>query len=296
MLTDSMSMHCAAHVLAGDYDRAIALSDQAFQISEASHNLWGQSFSRMIIGLAYWELGRPDQAIAMAGESVQRGKLAGFVASQVLAGGYLAAFYGNLGAVEQGLALARQAVAIAESQFPHFRSHPLGVLAQLHLRAGEPAAAAAVVEQGLQDPYCAAHPAWNMRIHLAEIELALQQERYEQTIALADLWLDRLRQHNLRTYIATILHCRGQAQLALGDRDAAGHSLGEARDIAAAIGSQAALWPILITMSRLEADPTAAEQLRHQARAIVETIAGHIDSADLRASFLNQPDVQPLFK
>jgi tetratricopeptide (TPR) repeat protein len=249
----------------------------------------------MMVCLVYWEFGRPDQALSMANESVRLGELAGFMAAQVLAGGHRVVIYGNLGALEQGLQMARQAVTIAETHFPHFRCHPLGILAQLHLAAGNLTEAETLVEQGRKDPYVDAHPNWNMRIHFAEAELALTQGDYEQAITFTDHWLLRLREHKLRTHTPAMLHLKGQVQLAAGQADAARESWLEARDIATATGSRATLWPILFALSRLEPDPTEAKRLHRQARDIVETIAGHIGAADLQASFLNLPAVRDLF-
>ena len=86
----------------------------------------------------------------------------------------------------------------------------------------------------------------------------------------------------------------GQQRKALGQVEAARESLLEARDIATATGSRATLWPILAALSALEPDPTAAQQLHRQAQEIVESIASFISAADLRASFLNLPQVQAL--
>jgi tetratricopeptide (TPR) repeat protein len=294
MLTDNMSMACMVHVAAGEYDQAIALSDEAFRISASSNNLWGQSYSRMMICWAYWELGQPERALKMANESVQLGKLAGFVASQVLAGGHQAVIYGNLGAIEQGLDMAQQAVTVAETQFPHFRCHPLGILAQLHLLAGNLAEAETIVDEGRKDPYVEAHPTWNMRIHIAEAELALKLGNYEQAIAVTDHWLPRLRKNDIRAYLPTFLYLRSQAFLATDQTEAARRDLVEAQEIAAAVGLRSALWPVLFALSRLESDATEARYLQRQAREIVETIASHIGAPDLQASFLNQPTVATL--
>lgn len=294
MLTDNLSMTAMAHVAAGDYDQAIALSNEAFHLCESSNNLWGQSYSLMMVCLAYWEFGRPDKALTTANESVRLGEMAGFMAAQVLAGGHRAAMYGHLGAIESGLVMARQALTVAETHFPHFRCHPLGRLVQLQLMAGNLNEAEAAVEQGKNDPYRDAHPTWNMQLNIAEAELALSQGNYEQAIAIADHWLPRLRQHNLRAYTPAMLQPKSQAQLVLGQVEAARESLLEARDIATATGSRATLWPILAALSALEPDPTAAQQLHRQAQEIVESIVGYISAADLRASFLNLPQVRAL--
>ncbi|MCB9109301.1 MAG: hypothetical protein H6633_34430 [Anaerolineales bacterium] len=143
---------------------------------------------------------------------------------------------------------------------------------QLQLMAGNLNEAEAAVEQGKNDPYRDAHPTWNMQLNIAEAELALSQGNYEQAIAIADHWLPRLRQHNLRAYTPAMFQPKSQAQLVLGQVEAARESLLEARDIATATGSRATLWPILAALSALEPDPTAAQQLHRQAQEIVESI------------------------
>ena len=91
-----------------------------------------------------------------------------------------------------------------------------------------------------------------------------------------------------------MLRPKSQAQLALGQVEAARESLLEARDIATAIGAQATLWPILLALSELDPDPAAAQRLHRQAQEIVESIVGYISAPDLRASFLNLPQVRKL--
>ncbi|MCB0192292.1 MAG: protein kinase [Anaerolineae bacterium] len=296
MLTDNLSMTAMAHVAAGDYKQAVALSNEAFQLSESSNNLWGQSYSLMMVCLAYWEFGQPGKALTTANESVRLGELAGFMAAQVLAGGHRAAMVGHLGAIEQGLDMAQQAVTIAETHFPHFRCHPLGILTQLYLMAGHLDEAEAVIARGKDDPYRDAHPTWNMRINIAEAELALKQENYEQSLAIADQWLPKLRQYNLRAYTPAMLQVKSQAQLALGHVDAARVTLLEACAILESTGSQATLWPILFALSQLETNAVAAQSLHHQARQIVESMAAHIDDPRLQSSFLNLPQVQAVLK
>ncbi|MCB0195744.1 MAG: AAA family ATPase [Anaerolineae bacterium] len=296
MLTDSMSMKCAAHIQAGEYQQAVDLSNEAFQMSEASNNLWGQSFSRMFVCWAYWELGQPGKAIALAQESLRVGKLAGFIASQVLTGGFLADIYRSLGAIEQGLQVAQQAVTAAETQFPHFRCHPLGVLAQLHLLNGNLSEAEKLVEQGKSDFYADAHPAWNMRTTIADVELAFQKGEHDQAIAKADKVLSLIRQNNFRTYMPTFLHLRSKALLAVGQVEAAREGWLEARTVAETTGSRASLWPSLLALSQLESDPAAVQHLLQQARVLVESIADNIHDPDLRASFLGLAQVQSVFE
>ena len=69
----------------------------------------------------------------------------------------------------------------------------------------------------------------------------------------------------------------------------------KARSEAEALGSRRTLWKILAALSEIEAqrgDAIETKNLRQQARQIVEDIAAHIPSPELRASFLNLPQVQ----
>lgn len=70
MLADNLSSSCLVCILAGEYDRAVAFSDEAFQVSQTIDNLWGQALSRWDIGRVYWERGQSARAIAVMNESI----------------------------------------------------------------------------------------------------------------------------------------------------------------------------------------------------------------------------------
>lgn len=63
--------------------------------------------------------------------------------------------------------------------------------------------------------------------------------------------------------------------------------------------SRRTLWPILAALSRLEqqrGNLTEAEVLHQRASEIIEYIAGHIATPELRATFLQQPEVRVVIK
>lgn len=295
MLTDNVAMTAMARVAAGDFDQAIKLSEDAYALSESHKNLWGQSYSRMMVCLAYWEKGNPTMALKMAHESVRVGRDAGFMAAQVMSGGYLASFFGELGALDRAQQAAQEAVGVAASHFPHFYCHPLGVLVQLHLKQGRIETAEALIRQAAADPYRTAQPCWNMRVNIAEVELALAKREFEYALELVDAWLPDLHAYELRAYLPTMLRLRGTACAGLARREDARRSLDEARHIAAITGARATLWPILVALADLVPSPDERRKLRRGARHIVTGIAGHIDSPDLRTSFLAQHQVKALF-
>jgi tetratricopeptide (TPR) repeat protein len=278
----------------GDYPLALTLADEAYQISQAIANLWGQAYSRISIGYVYWDRGQPDQAMAIMQECLRLGDLANYLTPQVLTRTYLAAVYGSLGAIEQGLEMIHLALAVAETHMPIFRPYVLTKLAQLHVWQGRFDEAEAAVEQGKKEFNRAGAPILFQVIFLAEAELAIRQGDYGRALAATDTLLTILSHSDLRVHIAEVLYLRGQIFGAMGQPETAQKTLFEARAAAEAVGSRRMLWQILFALSRIETDPGEATRLRQQAQEIVESIAGNVSDPELRASFLESAEVQEL--
>ena len=109
---------------------------------------------------------------------------------------------------------------------------------------------------------------------------------------MTETLLVKLRKFRMLAYMPEALYLQGRAFAALGQSDIAGERLQEARAAAEAIGSRRTLWPILFSLSQLQSDQDEALRLRQQAREIIHYISRHIDTTDLRATFLNQPHVK----
>ena len=95
--------------------------------------------------------------------------------------------------------------------------------------------------------------------------------------------------------LADELWLRGRAALALRQYDDAREFLLKAKETAETQEERAILWKILGIMSDLEKafdNADAAEQLRDQARAMVDDIATY--AGEMRGVFLNQPTVVQL--
>jgi tetratricopeptide (TPR) repeat protein len=115
MLADNLTVSCTRCIYVGEYDQAIAFSEEALQIGQSSNNLWSQSHSLYNIGNVYWERGQVDQATAVMEDSLRLSELAGFMVAQAGTRADLAAVYGDLGAIELGLETARLALTVAET-------------------------------------------------------------------------------------------------------------------------------------------------------------------------------------
>jgi class 3 adenylate cyclase/tetratricopeptide (TPR) repeat protein len=292
MLADSLSSASVAHYYAGEYERAIALAREALQISESINNSWGQSYSKWMVGGAFWERGEPSRAIGVMEESIRLSQLANFVVPQAYTRADLAAVYGDLGAVRLGLETAELALSISETQMPVLRAHTLGILAHLNILDGNLTEAEAAIDAGYKEPSREAWSVYFVPVPLADAELAIKKGDYERAMAVTNALLSSLREYGMRSQIPYVLYMQGQALLGLGEDEAARQRLLESCSEAQAIGSRRTLWHALSALSRLAADQREAQQLRREARQVVDYIADHIDQADLRRSFLNRPDVQ----
>ena len=292
MFANSLSTLCATSIYAGEFESALALSEEAYQISQSIGNPWGQSHSRYKIGHAVWELGQPAQAIAMMEDSLHLSEVSGFIFPQVITRVDLALLYGELGAIERGMETVRMALAVAETKVPFVHGHAMATLAYLHLLNDNLTEAKAALDQSKESLALKGYPVFFMPVPITDSKLALKQDDYERAVTVTDVVLTDLRQFNMRLYIPTVLYIQAQALLGQGQAEAARERLLEARAEAETIGSRRMLWQILLALSKVETDPAEADNLRQQARETVEYIANHIDQDDLRQSFLNLPDVQ----
>jgi predicted ATPase len=295
MLADCLGSAGASQYFYGEYERAIALSGEALQISESINNSWGQSFSQWIVGRAFWERGEINRAIATMRESVRFGELANFVVPQAYTRADLAALYGDLGAVNLGMETVRLALAFAERHVPIARTHCLGVMAKLQLLEGNVTDAEVAVRAAQKAPTQSVWPDHFVPVPLADGELALKQGDYKRAMKVTDELLSQLREFGMRSHFPYVLYMQGQALLGLGWEQDARQRFLECRSEAEAIGSRRVQWRVLLALSQIEPDPAEAERLRSNARRVVDVIAEHIDQDDLRRSFLNRPDVRLLF-
>ncbi len=145
VLADNLVSTATNDYLSGEHEQALALAEEALQISQSIENLWGLAHSRWLLGHIYFEYGHPDQAIEALEETIRLGEAGGFVPMTTRSD--LGWIYGGLGAIERGLEQIHLSLAETESLLPEWRSYPLVMQAWVHLGGGDLAAAEA-------DPVC----------------------------------------------------------------------------------------------------------------------------------------------
>lgn len=300
MLADSLATGSMLHSFMGDFEESIAFSDEAFQISNAIQNAWGQSYSRMAVGNVYWQRGDPARAVEMLETSRRYGEQASFAVAGAWTRCYQARIYGRLGQIERGLELAQAAVSHAEQYVPPWQVLTQSVLAQLFLLAGNLEKTAEL----LQD--CeACHPsAWGRFLAIFQldepaVQIALARGDPARAVGLAEEMMAKIRRFDYRIYLPDALYLWSQALLAAGQADAAGRRLQEARREAEALNARWPLWQVLAAQAQIEREQeniAVAASLRAQAGEIVAYIADRAGSDQMRASFLARGDVQAVLR
>jgi tetratricopeptide (TPR) repeat protein len=297
MLADNLASTAMTNVIGGQYEEALALSDEALRISRTIGNVWNQSYALYTVDLVHFDRGDFEQALAVTQECRRLAAQAGFAEGRNQADFDLTMIYAYLGAFERAFETARSLEARGAGM--HTSPHWTALIAFLHLRAGRPAEAQAMLtaaaipedEAELQTWF----PLTYLFIEELRAELALVTGEYERVLAITGSLVPYLERIGVRVLRDDAVYLRGRALRALGRHAEARQVLTTARASCEALGSRRLLWLILAELAALasdDGDEMAAEALRGQAVDIIDYIAEHAGAADLRATFLNRPEVQ----
>jgi hypothetical protein len=305
MLADNLATTSMLHTIGGNYDQALALSSESFQVAQRVGNVWNQSYALYLVDLAHFDRGDIGQAIAVAEECMRLAALAGFSEGLQQPPLNLGLMYAYTGQLPRALAAARQAQTHARTMPGAIPNLPqvLGHLAYLHALAGQPGEALAALSEypALLDPVALKEQfvLTQLIVGLAQAELALGQNNPAHALALARQTAAALRQDSVRLFLPDVLSFEARAHQAAGRPAAAEAAFEAARVEAEALGSRRSLWLILAALAALAAargDQSAAQALYRQAAGHIGYIADHAGPADLRASFLQRPDVAAVLR
>jgi tetratricopeptide (TPR) repeat protein len=297
MLIDSEAGVAFLCFLRGDFDAALAASDEALRIGASIGSKFGPARTLRTVGLVWFERDDVDRAIAAMAESIRLGEEVGLLPPVIVTRSELAWLYGVHGDVGRGLELCAVAREIAESRLPIFRPWPHAIAARLHVLARDLEAA----EMSLADSRVGldVEPTrWaSLHVALAECELALAMAHHGRALGIANDVVARLDRSGVVAYQAEALALRAAALRALARLPEAEVALREARSVAEHLDERRILWPVQaglgeIALARGDAD--AAARLRSQAQTTAAAIADHIGRPELRAAFLTLPSVRAL--
>lgn len=287
MLADSLAVSALVARWRGNYEQALALSAEAYQINQATANIWGQSFSQMNIGVILWDRGEPEAAIAVMEKSIRLAEQANYLLPQILTRTDLGAAYASFGDQQRGLEQMRLALKLADTHLPIYRPYVIGLLARQHLLYNQLSEAEALLAQAKTEAHADHRSFLFQWVRFAEAELAFRQGNLDRVLVVTDAILEAIRQSEMRFLLSRVLFLRGQCFAAQGQPELAYATLLEARADVERSQSRYKLMQILAALARLERDPVQAAQFVQQAEEIKAYILSH-SPPHLRAIFLNQ--------
>ncbi len=294
MLANNLSNSSIPYLAVGDLDSALAVSEEARQISLAIGNEWGIISSALIGSFVNWERGRAGPAISrLAALRTETGDSPGLAVPLAFADGIISWIAGALGNPTWSARNYEEAVRRADQMPGVMRPWHLAILSLQGSEAGNAAAADYYVRQAaslitLDGPFSPAH----FMALFARGRASFEAGRYSQAIDELQEMISSFTSFGVRFLVADALLFLGRSQLALAQRVRAQHSFKEAYKLAVAIGSRRVLWQVLVQMADVELDEHRAAELRQQAQDNIHFIADNTDSEPLRVAFLKLHAVQ----
>jgi tetratricopeptide (TPR) repeat protein len=293
MLADNLASSASQQFLRGNFEMSEQLTDETIKLSRSINNDWNLTQGLMALGHLNMMRGDISLAIENLTKSYELSDQGGWALPRVTSRAELGWLYGFMGNIERGLALCEEAREKAVDVLDDMRAYPVSLMAKLYLMQGNLAAAnhAIIDSRQVVDPQVFNLAAiW---LGLAETDLYLARQEYEQAQATIDTLINRLVELAIGAFIDHALYQKSQVLVALGRTDQAKTQLQEAKQIAEPRLSRYTLMFINYLLGQLETDADRAAELRQQARILAHYIADHAP-AELKQSFLQLPSVKPI--
>lgn len=298
MLADNLGSAANGLFFTGDLDQVIRLSGEAFQISQSIGNLWGESYSLLMVGRVHEERGDYTRALQAMQDCIRFAEQAGFFVPLIQTRAALVEAYHRLGDEEDRWQQIKLARAI---QAKFTASHPIAVSyrVQMYLIAEMWSEAEAAVQTAYAQINAVPNLSGIFRLFVmhGDIQLAMARKEYARAVPLIEATLDLLKGYGVGLYLPEAFYGKGIALLGLGERDEAYDALMEADRAAQAITSRRMGWKILAALNGIaeaRGDHAAAVKFNQEARVILDYIIEHMPEK-FRASFRNAPDVRAAY-
>ena len=252
MVVFSLALVTRRVVCVGDYERAIAASKEAFNLSERIDNDWARMMSGAHVGWAYFERGQPERAIAVMKESIRLSQTGKMAISAIMTSVDLAGVYGHLYRVSEGLEIAHSAYETAELHMPEWRVYMIPSLVQLYTSQGDLSKADAWLTRGRAFLQAGGDwPAVQISLDAAEATLALTRSDGAHALLLSAACVRSCRAQGWRQYLPKLLLLKARALQNQGHLDDAVIALQEACEEATALQAQWSLQNILAEQQKI---------------------------------------------
>ena len=253
MLVNNLCIAMFLSTRQGCYKETLAYFEEAQAICERTGSEWAHLNSIANAGVAHFELGMPERALALMEEAIQGTRQHHLVLLMILAGVDLADLYRTLGKPERARELLLELDQLAQSSLPAWRLLVLAALARISVQQCRFDEARQYIGAGRTllagGPML---PMAHIPFETACAELALAGDRLPVAFEYSQANVTECRERGLRHYLPQALLLHGRILRAQGNPQAALDVLNLARAETEAIGAQWRLQQVLSELRELE--------------------------------------------
>ncbi|HEY3345966.1 MAG TPA: hypothetical protein VGJ97_13615 [Anaerolineaceae bacterium] len=216
MLADTLTNLGFNRFIAGDFDRSLEWSSEAYRISASINNTWGMAYSQGIRTFVVSLRGLADQAFLSIDQAIAFGKQSGFTALPHIIYALKASLYGMLGSPQVGIPIAREAIEIGRQGFTVWHPAAYASLAYLQALAGQPEEAQATLQASGRTGMEADTILISSLYTQAISEIYLAQGAYQLLLDYLDSYLAHLDQYDASGFQPIGRYYRGAALFQAG--------------------------------------------------------------------------------
>jgi tetratricopeptide (TPR) repeat protein len=299
MLADSLARTAMLHGMLAQYDQAIDRAHESLAISDRTGNLWGQSYGRIAIGLAYFARGELGPAIRELTRCVDLAEQAGFLYPQVAMRLILAIAYGEAGDLETAARLARLGRDAEKASPLPGQVSGEATLAWVAVRRGDLAEAERLLHGKEEMIAALAGAMLDNPLSLAAATTAydLARKDFSHCLQVTEEFAAAFERSAWRVSRGALLLARGRAFVGLGRTAEAGETFATARSEMVAQGIDAGLWEVeaeLAGLSEFTGDTAQSADLFRSAARRIDQIAAGLEELGLAQTFLAQAHVRAI--
>jgi len=296
MLADSLGGMVLISLYAGEFDAAYAYSDRAYAISQATNNIWGQSYSRYAIGLVDLERGDISLAIEHFEQALRDAEKSKFTIGEVLSRIYLSTVYSEIGDHVAAISILEDKMfARVENETIQSLLHS-GIAIYAHVKAGNIEKAERNIKEfkaNLNDSF------FMIAIYfvLGQCHLSLKKKEYQNVIKNSSEFLSSIQGTGVFYPNAELLLLMGIAYMKQGIMQEAKIKFEEGLQVAEQLGSRKNLWQLNYYLGlwyQKQEQNIEADTCFKQAIEIIRYISDHIEDPSLKAKFLSREEIQAL--
>lgn len=291
LFADNLSGTIFIHYVEGEFDAAIAASEEAYRISNDIHNLWGQAFSRIEVGLVYRDRGEYSRALEIMQESIMLGDKGNVTIPRNYVSPQIGMVYGDLGLCSQGIEISEGSFAQVEAPLIDLRQLANTAIVHNFLQCSDLSSAKKIAELWELPEDIQAYLGYSVLSSATYLRFLLESGDLKGAKSLAQELTILFRRSGYLGFLAEILYYKALVYLALEDEDAARQVLSDALEIAESLEHRRILWQILATLSNITPSKEAA-RLRSQAKNVLTYIVDNVPEGEPRQVFLGQHRVR----